>query len=510
MRIKNVVNLLILLCLLAVVFFVGRPKLAAFYYNRGCLHYDKSHFDAAIMEFKQSLTVKPDVSSVYFMLAASYESKKMTEEAVVSYQKAIEIDPKNIAAVSSLCEIYLKKNDYAQALNLIKKIDRIVFGDERLKELKASVSLEAATDLVSKGNNVFLAGDIPGGIALVQEALAYKHDFAFAYYTLGFFDVMQHKEKEAIERLKVALRIDPKFFLAHKLLADIYVKEGRYDEAIQEYREGLKGNEQDASIYNDLGILLDRLERYEEAIRYLKKSVELDPDDLDIRYSLASTYRDSNDFEAAKKEYEKILKVKSDYPHIYNDLGDIYTMQAKIAEAEQAYRNEIAFAKKRIASDPHSVVALNDLAYALNKVGATVQARQVIDEALTLSPDYSQGYLTLAKIQESLKDFSGARASLEKARQAFGNAAFIQNDISRIKDKVNLLQREKKNQESALPSLSTKAIVSSRTVTVILKNGRKIKGAVRKEDDAKIVLEVNQAGSIGTVTFYRQDIDRVE
>jgi tetratricopeptide (TPR) repeat protein len=510
MRIKNFITFLLLLILLGVVFFVGRPKLAAFYYNRGCLHHDSSRFNEAIQDFKQSLAINPSVSSVYFMLGMSYESKNMVREAVVSYQKAIEIDFKNIAAVSNLSEIYLKKNDYAKALAFIKNLEGIDPGNQRLEELKARVSLEAATDYVSKGNNAFLAGDISKGYGLVKEALVFRPDFAFAYYTLGFFDMMQHRDKDAIEQIQKALRIDPKFFLAHKLLADIYVKKGRYNEAVLEYQEGLKVNERDASIYNDLGILLDRLERYEEAIRYLKKSLELDPDNLDIRYSLASTYRDNNDFEAAKQEYKKILNVKSDYPHIYNDLGDMYTLQAKSLEAEQSYQNEIVFARGRMALEPRNVAAMNDLAYALNKIGQTAQAKQVIDNALALSPGYSQAYLTLAKIQENLKDFKGAEASLQKAKGAFGNATFIQNDISRIKDEIESFQKEKKEIEFVPPFLSTDKPVSARWVTVTLKNGRKIKGSVKKEDDKKIVLEVNEGGSAGTVTLYREDIDKVE
>jgi|GEM_PF-484592 len=510
MRIKNLINLFILLFLLGVVFFVGRPKLAAFYYNRGCLHYDNNRFDEAIKDFRQSLAISPSVSSAYFMLGASYEPKNMTKEAVVSYQKAIEIDPKNIGAVSNLSEVYLGNKDYAKALKLIKKIEGIDPDNQKLGELKERVTLEAATHMLSKGNDAFFSGDIAKGYSLVKEALGFKPDFAFAYYTLGFFDVMQHREHDAIERIREALRIDPKFFLAHKLLADIYVKEGRYDEAVQEYQEGLKVNERDASIYNDLGILLDRLERYEEAIRYLKKSLELDPDNLDVRYSLASTYRDNSDFEAAKKEYQEIIKVKSDYPHIYNDLGDIYMVQARMVEAQQAYRNEIVFAQERMVLGPGNVAAMNDLAYALNKMGQTAQAKEVIDRALALSPDYSQGYLTLAKIQESLKDFKGAEASLKKAREVFGNAAFIQEDISRIKDAIVSIQKEKKEIGPALSPLPVNNVFSLRLATVTLKNGRRIKGGVKKEDDKKVVLEVHQDGGVGTVTLYRQDIDKVE
>jgi len=467
---REIIGFLILFLLIGVFIYIGRSKLAVLHYNRGCRYYDSSRYNEAISAFKESLAIDPSAPFVHYQLAQAY---------------------------IALSEIYLKKEMYDEVLATLRKVQLISPSDQAVQKMVGTVSLDATVACIEKGTDAFLAGDRNKAYDLVNKALLFKPDFPFAQYTLAFFDYSLRKDEEAEERLKGILRLNAKYLPVYHLLGMIYLRKNQYEEAVKTYEEGLRIEDKDVSLNNELGLALNRLERYDDSARYLETAVSFDPTNLGIRYSLASNYRDKGNYEVAIAEYEKILRVKPDYPHIHNDLGGIYRQQGRNNEAQQAYQKEISFVRQRILSNPKDVIALNDLANALNNVGDYAQAKQLIEQALGLDPGYAEAYFTSAQIYENLRNYKEAMKALKKAGELFGDAAFIRKAISRVEKEGRSFQNRDIKDFSPL-------------VVVHLKNGRQMKGRIRKEDDAKMILEVALEDAVGTVTLYRDAIDRVD
>jgi tetratricopeptide (TPR) repeat protein len=171
---------------------------------------------------------------------------------------------------------------------------------------------------------------------------------------------------------------------------------------------------------------------------------------------------------------------------VHNDLADIYYNQQKKEEALEEYRKEIRYSQERLTLNPQDAVTLNDLAYALNGIGEYDKAKENINQALSLRPNYRQAYLTLAKIQEGQGNLKAAQETLNKAKELSSQAEFIERDISRIKKEAG-----------AMPDV------------IYLKNGRKIQGRIKEEDSQKVVIEMRLGDALGNLTFYRGAVERI-
>ena len=471
-----------------------RTKLPVFFYNQGRGYYDRGLYDAAIVSFKKSLKINPRIAIVHCSMADAYMEKKMQDEAIEEYKKTIQLNPNYIYAYRALSHIYWTRQMYEEALDQLKQAEILNPANQEIKELQEEISSEYMADCLNKGIDSFLAGDRFKADALLDKVLEIKPDSAFANYTLAYFYFAEKKYEETERLLDKVIQIDSQFWPAYKLLGDIYFEKGIYEKAVSEYKTALTLNYNNPNLHNELGLALVQMERYEEAIMHLQEALKLDPNNLNIRYSLASTFRDKGMFEEAISEHKKITENQKDYPNLYNDLGDIYSQQGKIQEALEAYQNEISYDRRRISLNPDDPVALNNLAYALTGIGEYNQAKEIVEKILILQPNYRQAYLTLAKIYEKLGNSKEALVALAKAKSISIQANFINRDIARLKKKLK-------------PSFDT---VFLPVDTVYLKNGRQIKGRIKKEDGEKVILEVQIGNTIGDMTFYRNAIERIE
>lgn len=69
------------------------------------------------------------------------------------------------------------------------------------------------------------------------------------------------------------------------------VKEGKFEEAVNNYLQALRFNPRYIKAYNNLGITLVEQGRLEEAIAYLSKALQIKPDDDFSRYNLETALR---------------------------------------------------------------------------------------------------------------------------------------------------------------------------------------------------------------------------
>ncbi|MBL7196821.1 MAG: tetratricopeptide repeat protein [Candidatus Omnitrophica bacterium] len=498
---RRIFNFVIILLLLGILVYVGRPKLAVFLSNQGCDYYDSNLYDEAIASFQRSLQVNPDVAATHCYLADAYMQNKIEARAIEEYKEAIRIDPSYIQAYCALSQIYSDHQMYEEALNQLKDAESILPSNQEIKQLQEAVSFEYAADCLDKGTSLFLSADKPKAYILLNKALEVKPELVFAHYTLAYFYFTEQKYDKAERSLNRLLDIDSQFMSAYKLLGDIYFYRANYEKAVTNYKTALNLNCNDPVVYNDLGLSLMQMERYDEALVYLKKAARLNPNNSDLRYSLASVYRDKGMFDDAIREYKKVIRYQADYPNIHNDLGDIYLQQGKSKEALKEYGKEIEYCRARLLNNPDNPIILNNLAYALNEVGEYNKAEEIIGRVINSRPNYRGAYLTLAKIYKNLGNFEQEIIALNKAKALSVSRDFIDRDIAWARSDL-------------ASSLENKSNISGNTSffatdTIYLKNGRQIKGRIKEETKEKIVLEVKLGDVIGSVTFYRDTIERL-
>lgn len=98
------------------------------------------------------------------------------------------------------------------------------------------------------------------------------------------------KYADAEVKFKKGLEKDPEMFEGHFNLGDTYYKQGRYDEAMQSYKNSLqftddKNNK--AKVYHNIGNALLKSQKLQESLGAYKNSLKLNPEDLETKYNLS-------------------------------------------------------------------------------------------------------------------------------------------------------------------------------------------------------------------------------
>lgn len=158
---------------------------------------------------------------------------------------------------------------------------------------------------------------------------------------------------------------------AHKMLAEIYEKEGGMRKAIDEYVIAVDLNKKDYDSYYRISFLLNELgkkddaivmlnnllskkpeyinatmllgdilsiqERYKEALNVYTNGLKYSPDNYDLYYSMGIVYTMLNDFQNAKICYEKAETINTLLYHAYYSLGQINLIEMELEEAEKYF-----------------------------------------------------------------------------------------------------------------------------------------------------------------------------
>ncbi len=440
---KKTLQLLLLITLLVVFLFLGKNKLAAFYYNRGNDFYEQHVYKEAIGYFNKAIRLNPDIAGIHYSLGNAYLEEKLEEQAIKEYTKAIQLDNRFIWSYKALAHIYLGRGSYQEALEILKKAAGVIPNDPEIKDLAGDVAYEYKASLINSGVDAFLVKDKAKAHALLDQALQIDPDFIFARYLSGYFYYSEHKYVEAENMLKEAVRLNNQSFLAHSLLGDIYFEKKDFLNASREYKAARSLNSKDPVLLNNLGLACMNMENYNEALLFLKEAAHLEPENVNIRYSLASVYRDNGRLQDAVVEYENVIRTRPDYPNAHNDLGDIYKQLGQEAQAVEEYNKEIRYCQAKLSSKPGDFVLLNNIAHAYNGIGEYDLAKEFIDKALTVQPDYREAYLTLAGVYKNLGNATEALAALEKANALSSQKySFIEREIKDAKQ-LRLLMKDK-------------------------------------------------------------------
>ena len=102
-----------------------------------------------------------------------------------------------------------------------------------------------------------------------------------------------YKEKkfaDAEVKFKKSLEKDPELFQGHFNLGDAYYKQGRYDEAIQSYKNSLgltDDKEKQSKAFHNIGNALLKQQKYEDGIGAYKNALKTNPNDLETKYNLS-------------------------------------------------------------------------------------------------------------------------------------------------------------------------------------------------------------------------------
>jgi tetratricopeptide (TPR) repeat protein len=212
---------------------------------------------------------------------------------------------------------------------------------------------------------------------IASQAAEEKRKEALEIYKLGERYSNQGRWDEAIKQYRKALNLDPDLAEAHLNLGWSYVMKRRdYDLALQETLEAIRLKPDLFLGYRNLWWIYRLQKRFDKALETLKKAIQLEPDNAINYLNLGDAYvNDVRDLHLAVQSYKKGLELDPNNFYIHRKLAKAYEFEKKYDLAIAEYNKAI----KLMPADPYTFLFL---AVTLGKAGKQKEIPPLMKRAL--------------------------------------------------------------------------------------------------------------------------------
>jgi predicted Zn-dependent protease len=261
-----------------------------------------------------------------------------------------------------------------------------------------------------------------------QKDVAKHPDSARAHTNLGITLMNQGKLEEAIREFKIALSIDPRYYVAGITLAKIMVEQDRFDEAERLYSELREAFPNDAAPVLSSALIAMRKFDFESAERLLRRAIALGENAVLPKYLLAIVLIRLGRNREAISLLKASIRSEVRSPALYQALGVAYAMSKDQARAELNFRTALTLA-------PTMSEAVHGLARVLIERGKASVALSMLVEHLERTPSDDRARELLARAYSGIGQH---RSAAHQVIQVFNRLSEGGEDASILTRKAQL------------------------------------------------------------------------
>lgn len=358
------------------------PKYKKPYLNMGSTYLDKKEYDRALEYYQKALGIDPNYALAYYAIGDFYFRQKKYHQAVIPSQQAQKLNPNHLDTYKLLAEIFMVQGQSQKAIEEINKGLKVNRNDggfyialaniyRELGDIKKSDELSAKGISLQPNSSALYQYNL--GLQLKREGkFKEAKDQLIKAVNLNPQDVdilivLAQVEKrlgnydEAIGLLEKAQTQDPENIDIYDNLASIYNDKNDYQTAIDTYKKGLALDltVQDPSdvgrVYENLGLIYhNNTKQFDLAEQAFKNALRYDPKQATIYINLGETYILKGMLKEAISQQEKALQLDPNHALAHNNLGYTLALQGNISEAMEHF-------KKALEIDPNLVIAKENL-----------------------------------------------------------------------------------------------------------------------------------------------------
>jgi tetratricopeptide (TPR) repeat protein len=317
------------------------------YYYLAQTDYQEKQYDSAILSASKSLSLFPYRDECYFIQGKCYGEKRMYEEAILCYTKAIELKrkepyfkyralcyfnktrPEYEKAYQDSCQVLRLKDSEYNRFNVLfykTKCDWLHGDKKELQELEESLRpfAQASKYYCEIGLIYSNYGYLEEAETYYRKALAYKENDITTSYNLALLLKKLGKYEDAVELLKRAISSDPMALKYYTVLKECYQALGDLvnESAIEINIHDLKYHYMLVNKKN--GDAVFQLGKYAAAQTYYQTALDYISENHAVLNNLACTFYHQEEYEKAITYFTEAVKKKNDYYLAYHNLGNCY------------------------------------------------------------------------------------------------------------------------------------------------------------------------------------------
>ncbi len=198
---------------------------------------------------------------------------------------------------------------------------------------------EKAEELYNRGVDAHLSGKEEQAVKLLEDAVQKDPDFIFPFFRLGTVYLRQGKYDQAIELHQKARVAHPKNLRLLLMLVDDYVAAGKSEDAAVILREIIRKDDGNRTALTILRDIQEGRDEWEEAIETQKKLLKLSGKEQSeqshlrgLQYQCSVNFIDKGEHDRALKLLRDILKESPDFIPAILSQGEAYIAMGKLDE----------------------------------------------------------------------------------------------------------------------------------------------------------------------------------
>ena len=242
--------------------------------------------------------------------------------ALQSFQRALEMNPRSVGAVTGLHNLFEAGLRSAEVIGGIEKA--------------AAANPDSAAHRMLLGLTYASLNDDQRATSELRRAIELDPDYDAAIAASGKLLMKHGKIDEARRMMETAVGRKGDLAETRLALAQVYVRSGRLGEAAQQTAEALKLEPESASAFAQMGMILMMQEnRPVAAIENIRRALELDPTMYELRLHIAILYHDQKMFAECEAALKGAIEARPADPEPYRLLASLYTEMGRREEAEK-------------------------------------------------------------------------------------------------------------------------------------------------------------------------------
>ncbi len=345
--------------------------------------------------------------------AEKYVGKGKLEQALKEYLRVLDDNPKDIATLNRVGDLYVRMNRAAESIPFFTRIADFYSRDGFF--LKAIAIYKKINKIDPARLEVYdRLADLYHKQGLTQDARSQYQVLADHYLKNG-------KTDEAVAAFKKMASVDPNDLRIQVKLADLYRSTNQVDQAVMQY--GL------------IGSMLLRRGAHDEAAAVFQKALELSPSDAGIQKNLVRSL-------LAQKNPSAAIAILKAAPRTADSLSLLAEAQLEMGQRGDAAKT----AEQAIALDARHEAGrmlLSRVRIAESSYDSALAAVIPLVEAAVDSRDFPRAAAALAPIYTAEPTHKGTLEKFAALREAEGNLA----DAGKLR--LALAQEEERRGETA-------------------------------------------------------------
>ncbi|XP_034719064.1 protein O-mannosyl-transferase TMTC1 [Etheostoma cragini] len=387
------------------------PHNAKVHYNYANFLKDGGRHQEAIHHYTTALRLYPRHASAMNNLGTLTRNP---EEAERYYRKALDTNPQHNRALFNLGNLLKSQGKEKEAETLLK--DSIHFGPHFADAYSSLASFYAEQKRFAEANEVYLKG------------IENCPDSSDLHNNYGVFLVDTGEGELAAAHYQQAVRLKPAHYVAMVNLGRLLRSSNENTKAESWYKRALKVTRK-VDILTPLGALYYNTGRYEEALQVYKEAAALQPDSTDIWLALAQVLAMAGRTKEAEKMTLDIISREGSCIECYRLLSAIYSKHGNYTEALDAL-------DRALQQSPRDLTVRAELYFSkgnqLREMNQLDRAFESYKLAVELKPDQSQAWMNMGGIQHIKGDYAAARMYYQRALLLSPSSKLLKENLAKL------------------------------------------------------------------------------